>query len=116
MAADAAEAQRAREVLFGDEVLEEQYDVAAAVQEAIDGAAEHQQIVDLLCEREVVLGGEPLIGVVETVLAAAAEVERARELLCHDCRMRNDETCPGRCRSSTRSRPRCGSCSSTAVT
>ncbi len=94
MAADAAEAQRARGVLVGDNVLEEQYDVAAALQEAIDMAADHHQLVDLLCEHEVMQGGEPIVEVVESPLATAAELERARELLLDDGRMQNVEDVP----------------------
>ncbi|MGY1714345.1 hypothetical protein ACI78R_07795 [Geodermatophilus sp. SYSU D01106] len=94
MAADAAEAQRAREVLFGDEVLDEQYDIAVALQEAIDVAAEHQQMVDLLGEYQVGFGGEPILEVVETLVSTAAEVERVHELLLDDGRMQDDEDVP----------------------
>jgi hypothetical protein len=90
MAADAAEAQRAREVLFADDVLEEEYDIAEALREATDLAAEHQQAFDLLCQHDVMTGAEPLPEAVQTLLSTAAEAEQARELLLDDGRMQND--------------------------
>jgi hypothetical protein len=95
MAADAAEARRAREVLFADEVLEEEYDIAEALREATDLAAEHQQTVELLCHHDIMTGGEPLPEAVQILLSTVAETERARELLLDDGRMQDDENVPG---------------------
>jgi hypothetical protein len=81
-------------VLFADDVLDEEYDLAGALREATHLAAEHQQIFELLCEHDVTTGGEPLLEAVEFLLFTAAEAERARELLLNDGRMQDDEDVP----------------------
>ncbi len=82
-------------MLFADEVLEEECDIAEALREATDLAAEHQGIVELLCAHDATTGGEPLPEAVKTLLSSAAEAEQARELLLDDGRMQDDEDVPG---------------------